>query len=1031
MKTLFNTKLLEEKAEQEIDLSKHNLLERRNFLKKWINLLDKGILENSKEEELQGEFINDIFSKVLNAINKTEGEDNWNIQRETKTKIDGQKADAVLGFFNLKKEDIRVAIELKGPKINLDTRQKRSYDNRTPVEQAFGYAPKYGKNCTWVIVSNYKEIRLYRANDMTEYQEFTLNSLKDDLEFKKFIYILSFNALIGTQKYKAKTLELAEEFQKNQEQIEKKFYLEYKKIRLEVFKNIKKNNAHLDEIILLEKTQKLLDRFLFICFAEDKNLLPPESYKRLVNKGHNIDDIFECFKMFCRHIDKGSKKYDINAYNGGLFKEDDVLDDLIIDNQIFDKLEIISNYDFESELNENILGHIFEQSISDLEEIKKEISGENFNKKKGKRKKDGIFYTPKYICKYIVENTIKNWLDDKRRELGENELPALTEKDYRIHISKKKRYTDNYQEHVNFWKKYRECVRNIKILDPACGSGAFLLVAFEFLYNHSKYINEKIIDLTGSYQMFGDLTKEILINNIFGVDLNKESIEITKLSLWLKTADQGKPLTSLDKNIKCGNSIIEHYGKNQENTFIWENEFPDIFNNGGFDIVIGNPPYGVNFNDIEKIYLDKNYGHVPDFEIYIYFVSLYKKLLSKNGKLSYIFPNTFLSNIFGKDYRKNLFSETNVYEIVDLSDDKTFSDASVRTCILSLSNNINNFSETTLKKFKDNYFYPLKTLNKKQINESVENILSLFYRTSEENTIINKMICNSNKLNDFFYVSQGLIPYDKYKGHDPETIKNRIWHSSFKKDSTFKKELKGEDINQYSLNWNQKLWISYGEWLAAPRDPIFFNAPRVLVREITSPNLKCTYTEDEYYNTPSIINIISREENNLKLKYLLALLNSDLFGWYHKKTSPKANKGLFPKILINDIKHLPIIKCDYQDQFIILVDELLNLNIEFNQYLLNFQNRLTNNFENIKISKKLKEFYNIDFNEFFKELKKNKIKLSLEIQDEWNQYFDNYKEKCTNLISQINLKKNKIDDKVYELYKLSKIEIKTIQNNQK
>ena len=132
---------------------------------------------------------------------------------------------------------------------------------------------------------------------------------------------------------------------------------------------------------------------------------------------------------------------------------------------------------------------------------------------------------------------------------------------------------------------------DIKIVDPACGSGAFLITAFEYLLNYNNYLNDKIFDLTGVKDLFSDTTKEILQNNIFGVDLNKESVEITKLSLWLKTADKNKTLASLENNIKCGNSLIDDPEIAGNLAFNWEKEFPEIFANGGFDIVVGNPPY--------------------------------------------------------------------------------------------------------------------------------------------------------------------------------------------------------------------------------------------------------------------------------------------------------------------------------------------------------------------------------------------------------------------------------------------------------
>jgi len=1024
MNNLFNQKLLIQKAQEEINLNDY--FEKRKILNNWINSLEKGILSKSKEEEFQGEFLNDIFSLILGAVNKSSGNDEWNLQRESKTRIDGQKADGVIGFFDVNgKDDVRAVIELKGPTISLDQRQKRSGDTRTSVEQAFNYAPKYGKNCQWVIVSNYKEIRLYRSNDMTEYEVFFLENLKDDLEFQKFIYILSFEALVGTANKKAKALELSEEYQKNQIEIEKKFYNEYRNIRLHIFENMKENNPETDENTLLEKVQKLLDRFLFICFCEDKGLLEKDFFNTILKKGKDFGSIFDIFKVFCNWINLGNPKENISHFNGGLFKNDDVLNSLNIDNKVFEELKKISDYDFDSDLNVNILGHIFEQSISDIEELKKSISGEEFDQKKSKRKKDGIFYTPQYITKYIVENSIKNWLDDKRKELGEEDLPTLNEKDYIFDIAKKN-YTKNYRKHIEFWQQYREAVRNIKIIDPACGSGAFLITAFEFLLNYNKYLDDKIFDLVGTSDLFSDRTKEILQNNIFGVDLNKESVEITKLSLWLKTADKNKTLASLENNIKCGNSLIDDPEIAGDLAFNWEKEFPEIFANGGFDIVVGNPPYGVNFDDKTKKYLLEFDKLVPDYEIYIYFISLYRKILKNNGYLSYIFPNTFLSTLFGKKYRENLFNTITVKEIIDLSNDNTFVDASVRTIIFSFKNILEN-SDIKFLKTRDKTFYSFKDYLKNEVMENIENIASLFFQNKKEKEIISK-IKNNQKLADFFEVSQGLIPYDKYRGHDEYTIKNRIWHSNVKKDETYKKELKGEDVKQYLLNWNNELWISYGEWLAAPRERKFFVNKRILIREITKDKLFACYTEEEFYNTPSLINVIN-EKDILELKYILTIINSKLLGWYHNKTSPKANKGLFPKILVNDVRNLPLVNIPLEKQqpFIEKADKMLSLNRELQDLSQKFQRMLLRKFDLEKLSTKLQEWYLLDFSDFIKELKRLKVKLSLSQESEWEEYFLEEKSKAIAVDSEIKNTDKEIDYMVYRLYDLTDEEIKIIE----
>lgn len=1040
MNNLFNQKILAKKAEEEVDLSRHNLSERRKALDKWINNLENGVLDNSKEEEFQGEFLYDIFTTVLRAVNKSDGEKEWNLERETKTKMDGQKADGVLGFFDVNgKEDVRAVIELKGAKVSLDVRQKRVGDTRSPVEQAFGYAPKYGSSCQWVIVSNYKEIRLYRQNEMNEYQVFFLENLKDDLEFKKFIYVLSFYSLVGTENKKAKTMELSEEYQKNQAEIEKKFYNEYKNIRMHIFENMRKNNPQMNEHILIEKVQKLLDRFLFICFCEDKGLLPHNSYDKIVQRGEAIDDIFESFKMLCNWINIGNMKNGINKFNGGLFKNDDILDSLYVDNEVFEEMKKISEYDFDSELNENILGHIFEQSISDIEELKKSVSGEEFDSKKSKRKKDGIFYTPKYITKYIVENSIKNWLDDKKKELGEDELLELTEKDFEISYASKKSdkriYSENLKKHIDFWTKYREAVKNIKIVDPACGSGAFLITTFEYLLNYNNYLDDKIFDLTGVKDLFSDTTKEILQNNIFGVDLNKESVEITKLLLWLKTADGNKTLATLEDNIKCGNSLIDDPEIAGEMAFNWEKEFPEIFENGGFDIVVGNPPYVdiKSLNPVEVKYYFKRFLTTENrVNLYSIFIEKGIEILSKNGILSFINPNSMLVNDSYAKLRDLIFSK--ITHIVKLPDN-IFEEAKVETIIFEIKNSENKINVVNVIKY--NKSEKIVSIDENKIIKiyksdwDTEKKHFNIYISKKEKEILNKIENENLKLEDIADFTLGITPYDKYRGHDEETIKKRLFHSDTKIDSTCKPLITGENIQRYFIDNKIKEYIKYGEWLGAKREERFFNEPRILIRQIISgkpPRIYAGYTEESLYFTQIGFGIISKNEG-INNKYILVILNSLIMNFYHKYMYLDLEKDLFQKILIANCKKLPIkeISLEAQQPFIEKADKMLSLNKELQEKVSSFQRLLTRKFELEKLSTKLQDWYLLEFSEFIKELKKSKIKLSLKEEIEWEEIFIEKKEEVEKVKNEIEITDKEIDGMVYELYGLSEEEIKIIE----
>ena len=1017
MNNLFNQKLLIQKAQEEINLSDY--FEKRKILNNWINSLEKGILSKSKEEEFQGEFLNDIFSLILGAVNKSSGNDEWNLQRESKTRIDGQKADGVIGFFDVNgKDDVRAVIELKGPTISLDQRQKRSGDTRTPVEQAFNYAPKYGKNCQWVIVSNYKEIRLYRSNDMTEYEVFFLENLKDDLEFQKFIYILSFEALVGTANKKAKALELSEEYQKNQIEIEKKFYNEYRNIRLHIFENMKENNPETDENTLLEKVQKLLDRFLFICFCEDKGLLEKDFFNTILKKGKDFGSIFDIFKVFCNWINLGNPKENISHFNGGLFKNDDILNSLNIDDKVFEELKKISDYDFDSDLNVNILGHIFEQSISDIEELKKSISGEEFDQKKSKRKKDGIFYTPQYITKYIVENSIKNWLDDKRKELGEDDLPKLNEKDYIFDIAKKN-YTKNYRKHIEFWQQYREAVRNIKIIDPACGSGAFLITAFEFLLNYNKYLDDKIFDLVGTSDLFSDRTKKILQNNIFGVDLNKESVEITKLSLWLKTADKNKTLASLENNIKCGNSLIDDPEIAGNLAFNWEKEFPEIFANGGFDIVVGNPPYvsAEYISEIDKTFYEKNYYSAYGRQnLYIIFYEKAINLLKENGNLGFITPYTILKNMYYKEIREYILKNTSILEIIDFKGITVFQDAGVDSIILLLKKEkrieydikyINN-----IKAF-ETQVYDINLFKSSQITEKDD--LSIQFSKNEK--LLNKILGHKDtlKLKEIIDFKQGIIT----GGNKNFLVSEKL--------ANCEKVLTGTDFNRYKL-FDSNQYIIYDiEKLHRPRKrEIFESKEKILLRQ-TGAFPICMLDTNQYFTLDTVHNGILKQEN-FNIKYILSLLNSRFIKFIYENLINESGK-IFAQVKIIYIDELPIknISLEKQQSFIEKADKMLSLNRELQDLSQKFQRMLLRKFDLEKLSTKLQEWYLLDFSDFIKELKRLKVKLSLSQESEWEEYFLEEKSKAIAIDSEIKNTDKEIDSMVYRLYDLTDEEIKIIE----
>lgn len=220
----------------------------------------------------------------------------------------------------------------------------------------------------------------------------------------------------------------------------------------------------------------------------------------------------------------------------------------------------------------------------------------------------------------------------------------------------------------------------MRIVDPACGSGVFLIMAFDFMKAELTRVNDKIKDLLPKVEHFGDLLdyvpdSEILTDNLFGVDVNEESIEITKLSLWIKTARRGKVLDSLSGSIRVGDSLIEDSNfAYLDHAFTWETAFPGVFAEGGFDVVLGNPPYvRMEFLKLLKPYLEKRYEVVSDrADLYCYFYERGLRLLKPGGRLGYISSNTFFKTGSGKPLREYLLQEATIESVVDFGDLQVF-----------------------------------------------------------------------------------------------------------------------------------------------------------------------------------------------------------------------------------------------------------------------------------------------------------------------------------------------------------------------
>lgn len=989
----------------------NKIKEKWNFFQKHFhNLTIQENIRNSKEEQYQGEFLIDLFVNVF-GYTKNPAPD-FNLTTEYKNVKDSKKADGAI----IVNDSVLAIIELKGTNTT---------DLSKVEDQAFGYKNNQ-PDCKYVITSNFEKLRFYIDNAI-ENLEFNLFELNED-EFKLLYLCLAYENIVAQIPSKLKAESISQE-----DAITKKLYKDYSVFKRELFQNLVELNPEYDALELFKKSQKLLDRLLFLFFGEDRGLLPPNSVRMILEQWNKLRDLDEYTPLYNRlkkyfgYLNTGfkGKQYNVFAYNGGLFKEDDILDHIKIEDELLYKHSLkLSEYDFASEVDVNILGHIFENSLNELDEVKAQLEGEEIDKSKTKRKKDGVFYTPKYITKYIVENTVGKLCEEKKAEIG------VIEEEY---FTDKKRQQKTKLHLLEKLDEYRVWLHQLTIVDPACGSGAFLNEALNFLIAEHQYVDELEAKLTGSSIAFTYHSESILENNLFGVDLNEESVEIAKLSLWLRTAEPNRKLNSLNNNIKCGNSLIDDPEVAGDKAFNWQQEFPQVFAKGGFDVVIGNPPYvnakGGNFNVIEKEFYYKNYKTaVYQIDTYILFIEKASKILKHNRIASFIVPNAWLNNLFLKDVREYFLKNFYLLEIVN-TPNGIFNDATVDTVIFSFENKITANEEIKISSITNGVFEINQLVNQNNFIKNSNFTIDIF-SNKETVAILNKIEEKSIFLSKYCKIGRGVGVYHKRVGHTKEFIAEDPFQSHTKKDESFVPYLRGKNILFYQYIWNNDSFISYGNWLAEPREKLFFEGNRIVLRQIPGKKkLLVTYIYKDFIIDQSVF-IAKFESDNISPKFILSVVGSRLMFYYFTNKYAEFD-DLFPKVKLQHFKDFPIAKSDLitQQPFIEKADQMLSLNKELQEISGKFQRNLQREFSVEKLSKRLESWFDLSYEDFLRELKKLKVELTLSQKAEWEDYFFQEKTKALACQSNIQATDKEIDQMVYQLYGLTDEEIKIVEKN--
>ncbi|MCA3517821.1 MAG: N-6 DNA methylase [Rhodobacter sp.] len=663
------------------------------ILAAWADMIRSGRVYSLNETQLDWEFASKIAEAVLGYRGPASAGE-YSVTTE-KTILRGS-ADLAFGRFGGPTPEILAPVELKGANTR-DLDAIMPGRNKSPVQQAWEYAMN-ARGVKWVLVSNMVELRLYGFGEgTTAYETFRLDRLTDPVEYARFMLLLSAENLLS-----GRTLGLLDDSRNEDKKITDDLYRDYKNLRVKLIGAVRVADPAIAPLDAIAIAQKILDRVLFIAFAEDTGLLPANTLKDAFEHDdpYNPHPVWDNFKGLFRAIDLGRAERPgiagkdpvkpIPRYNGGLFRQDDTINALTLPDDVCAGFKTLGEYDFASEVSVTVLGHIFEQSIADVERLQAQARGEATEEEKstgttGRRKRDGVVYTPDYIARFIVAETLGAHLEEAFTGILRAHARAGADlSEYDVIPWRRK------SSELEAWQAYSDRLKTLRIVDPACGSGVFLIMAFDFLKAELGRVNDKIADLQGKDQHIQDLIdpdSEILTKNLFGVDVNSESIEIAKLSLWIKTARRGKVLDSLSGNLRVGDSLIEDSSFAYLNhAFTWETAFPGVFAEGGFDVVLGNPPY-VRMERIKTIksYLEKRYEVVSDrADLYCYFFERGLRLLKPGGRLGFISSNTFFKTGSGKPLRDYLLREATLEGIVDFGDLQIFEGVTTYPAILTM-----------------------------------------------------------------------------------------------------------------------------------------------------------------------------------------------------------------------------------------------------------------------------------------------------------------------------------------------------------
>lgn len=1034
------------------------------ILRQWGETIRDRSIETQKETALHGNFKQRIICDVLGYQDFNDS-GQWTVDVEAQ--IGAGSVDLALGQFTKGERRIIAPFELKGAKTkNLDAIMPGRA--KTPVQQAWEYASD-NVGTKWVLVSNYLEIRLYSYVDGRQFHDsFDLAKLHHPAEYQRFMLLLSAENLLSGQ-----SMAILEESRKEDRDITARLYADYRTLRSDLIGAMRTALPEGDPLEAIRLGQTILDRVLFIAFAEDNGLLPDDSLLSAFQHRdpYNPKPVWQTFLGLLNAIDRGNDQLKIPRYNGGLFQPNATIDALAVPDHICEGFKRLAEYDFASEISVTVLGHIFEQSIADVEQLQAEALGEAPVEKKasgtsGRRKRDGVVYTPDYVARFIVDQTLGTHCKEIFAEILSNYAAKGAKADDEAIAWK------SAKAERQAWTEYRDRLTALRIVDPACGSGVFLIMAFDYLKAELGQVNTKLAELSGT-GMAGDLLdpdSEILTHNLFGVDVNSESVEIAKLSLWIKTARRGKVLDSLDANLRVGDSLIEDASfAYRSHGFEWKTAFPDIFAGGGFDVVLGNPPY-VRMELIKpmKPWLEKRYEVVSDrADLYAYFFERGIKLLKPGGRLGFISSSTFFKTGSGAPLRDFLRTKATLETVVDFGDHQIFEGVTTYPAILIMRAGSPppghelqfwKICEMPTGSFTDAFADAAKPFPQEALGRGSWELEGDALRALRAKITAGKPTLKDVYGSPLYGIKTGLN--EAFVIDTP--TKQRLCRDDPRSAELLKPFLEGKDLKRWRAE-SRGLWIIYipknrvriddypaiRDWLLPFKDKLEKRATkqewfelqqaqeaysaRISQPKISYPHFSSVqlfafersgaFSNDKSYFCPSAD------------AFLLALLNSNCL-WFILSNIAPAVRGGFHELRVQYVETLPIPPAT--DALKAEIGALATAAQSGAEQRYELQQAITRRIPdlaadpaNAKLTAKLKEWWNLpDFAAFHKEVEKAlKTRIPLQERNDWESWITTSRAEIHALTAEIARLEAEINAKVYALFDLTPDEIALLEAN--